>query len=526
MPSIFMRHPQSGPLEVQPDIRERLDEALNHLASGGRIEDLIRITSTPSWRGIEASSTWAQLLKETCDKLRVPEHGGSERVAILFSVLQAALAAEPGPPTWEAAKHALLNSVDIISGWEHSSSRQWHRAEPVWREGGHYFTQLFGEVHEIIGRRTEQEERWDFVADSAEHAYKPLHLVLRIIALICIADLYKRSPARFPASIEVSFYEQTNWTTFTAWRWQQRFPFFYRRTKWRPPDVLCDPEWFASDIVASFADREGIQEEEPPALLPPDLETQWRQVFGHFAGQFEFAVECEVRFGEAPERWFEFRGRTLRWINRTDQEESILIVPVENRSNADHEHTLALRFLSVLAFATGQAITTRFALIAGSHFLPSIRQSRRLGATLYRDDFDPFIYGGDSNSLDLPLALYREGVSSGSVYYSFLSFYKVVQLAFHERRANVRAWIEENKQRIGEDVARLCQEEDIPEGGLEGHLYESCRCAIAHVSREPVVDPDDSFDWRRISLSVPVVRDLARLAITSGLFGQSRWAAH
>lgn len=443
--------------------------------------------------------------------MRVPEQGGSERV----------------PPTWEAAKRTLLNYVDVISGWEHSSSRQWQLSEPVWREGGHYFTQLFGEVREIIGRRTEKEERWDFVADSAEHAYKPLHLVLRIIALICIADLYKQSPAKFPASIEVAFHEQTSWTTFfTSWKWQQRFPFFYRRTKWRPPDVLCDPEWLASDIVASFADREGIQQEEPLTLLPQDLEARWQQVFGHFAGQFEFAVECEVRFGEAPERWFEFRGRTLRWINRTDQEESILIVPVEDRSNTDHEHTLALRFLSVLAFATGHPIATRFALITASHFLPSVRQSRRLGATQYRDDFDPFIYGGDSNTLDLPLALYREGVSSGSIYYSFLSFYKIVQLAFQERGANIRAWIEENIQRLGEDVVRLRKEEGIAEGGLADHLWESCRCAIAHVSREPVVDPDDSSDWRRISMSVPIVRDLARLAITSGLFGPSRWTAH
>lgn len=204
MPSIFIRHPQIGPLEVQPDIRERLDDALSHVVSGGRLEDLIRITTTPSWRGIEANSTWAQFLKEACDKIRVPEDGGSERVAVFFSVLRAVLAAEPGMPTWEAAKRTLLNSIDIISGWEHSFVRQWHRTDPVRREEGRYFVKLAGQVHEIIGRRTELEERWDFVANSAEHAYHPLHLVLRVVALICIADLYKHSPAKFPAIIEVA----------------------------------------------------------------------------------------------------------------------------------------------------------------------------------------------------------------------------------------------------------------------------------------------------------------------------------
>ena len=521
-----MRHPQIGPLEVQPDIRERLGEALNHVVSGGRLEDLIRTTSRRSWWGTEANGTWAQLLKETCDKLRVPEDGGPERVAVLFSVLQAVLAVEPGIPTWEEAKRTLLSSVDVISGWEHSSACRWHRAEPVWRQEGHYFTNVVGQVHEIIGRRTEREERWDFVTNAAERAYSPLHIALRLIALICIADLYNQSPAKFPASIEVALHEQSGWTTFTSWKWQQKSPFFYRRTKWRPPDVLCDPEWLASDLVASFADQEGIQEEELPALLSPDLEAQWPQVFGHFTGQFEFAVESELRFGEAPERWFEFRGRSMRWINRTDQEESILIVPVEDRSNPDPEHRLALRFLSVLAFATGQSITTRFALIAGAHFIPSVHPSRRRGAALYNADFDPFAYGDDSDSLDLPLALYREGLSSGSVYYSFFSFYKVVQLAFEERGDNIRAWVNENVRCLGGEVTEWLEVEGISEGQIANHLWESGRCAIAHVSREPVIDPDNPSDWRRISLSVPVVRGLARLAITSGLFGQSRWAAH
>ena len=526
MPSIFIRHPQIGPLEVQPDIRERLAEALEHVASGGRLEDLIRITATPSWWGIEANSTWPQLLKEVCAKFQVPEQGASERVAVLFSVLQATLIAEPGLPTWEAARRTLLENIDTISGWEHSWNRQWHLTEPVWRDQGHYFTERFGHTHEIVGRRTAEEERWDFVANAAEHIYSPLHIVLRMIALICIADLYKQSPAKFHATIEVALHEQVGSTSFSSWRWQQRFPFFYRRTKWRPPDVFCDPEWLASDLMASFADREGIQEEEPPALLPPDLEDQWRQTFGHFAEQFEFSIESELRFGEAPERWFEFRGKTIRWINRTDQEESILIVPVENGSDPDPEHRLALLFLSVLAFATGRPITTRFALITRAHFIPSIRQSSRRGASLYKDDFDPFAYGGDSKALDLPLALYREGLSSGSIYYSFFSFYKVIQLAFGEDGKKIRAWVNENVSRIGGEVTEWIKEAGIQEEEIADHLWESGRCAIAHVSKNPVVDPDDPSDWRRISLSVPVVRGLARIAITSGLFGHSRWSGH
>jgi methylamine utilization protein MauJ len=527
MPSIFIRHPQIGPLEVKPNIRERLCDTLDHIESGGRIDDLIRITSTPSWWGLDANSTWPQLLKETCDNLRVPEEGGPERVTILFSLLRAVLAAEPGLPTWETAKCTLLDSIDVISGWEHSFLSRWQHNEPVWREEGRYFTRLGGQVHEIIGRRTEQEERWDFIANAAEHTYRPIHLVLRLVSLICIADLYKQSPAKFPSSIEVALHEQLGRTTwFSSWKWEQRFPLYYRRTKWRPPDVLCDPGWLASDLVASFVDREGIQEEQQPAPLPPDIEAQWNQVFGHFAGQFEFAVESGFRFGETPERWFDFRGRKLRWINRTDQEESILIVPVVDPRNTDSEHRLALSFLSVLAFATGHPVSIRSAVITSrSHFIPGIRQSRRLGATLYKDDFDPFVYGEDSENLDLPLALYREGVNGRSIYYSFLSFYKVVQLAFREDKEKIRVWVNENVRYLGGEVGEWLALEGISEDRIANQLYKSCRCAIAHVKGKPVVNPDEPSDWRRISLSVPIVRGLARLAITSGLFGQSRWTA-
>lgn len=527
MPSIFIRHPQIGPQEVPLDIRVRLSEALNHVESGGRLEEVIRTTSTPSWWGIDVNSTWTQLLKEACDRLRVPEAGGHERIMVLFAALRAGLATEPGLSTWEGAKRVLLDSIDVISGWEHSFKYRWHSAEPVWRESGRYFTNLQGEIHEINGRRTEQEERWDSIANSTEHPYGHIHLILRIISLICIADLYMKSVSSFPSGIEVALHEQLGRTTnFIFWKWQQRFPFLYRRTKWRPADVLCDPEWLASDLVASFADLEGIQEDEPPSPLPPDLKALWPEVFGHFAGQFEFAVESEVRFGELPERWFEFRGRKLRWINRTEHEEAILIIPVEDRGKPDIEHRLALRFLSVLAFATGQPITTQFALVASASFFPSIRSSRRLGAMLYRSDFDPFNYGGDSESLDLPLALYREGLSSGSIYYSFLSFYKVVQLAFREDGEKIQAWIKENVRLLGGELNEWLALEGIAEEQIPNYLWRSCRCAIAHVKKnKTVVDPDDPSDWLRISLGVPVVRGLARLTITSGLFGQARWTA-
>jgi hypothetical protein len=146
---------------------------------------------------------------------------------------------------------------------------------------------------------------------------------------------------------------------------------------------------------------------------------------------------------------------------------------------------------------------------------------------LYRADFDPFAYGEDSENFDLPLALYREGLSSGSIYYSFLSFYKVVQLAFQEDGDKIQAWVKENVRLLGSELNEWLALEGMEEDQIPVYLWKSCRCAIAHVKKnKAVVDPDDPADWLRISLGVPVVRGLARLTITSGLFGKARWNAY
>ena len=44
-------------------------------------------------------------------------------------------------------------------------------------------------------------------------------------------------------------------------------------------------------------------------------------------------------------------------------------------------------------------------------------------------------------------------------------------------------------------------------------LYESGRCAVAHAFADPLVDPDDLADLRRLSADLDVVRALAEYLI-------------
>jgi hypothetical protein len=48
---------------------------------------------------------------------------------------------------------------------------------------------------------------------------------------------------------------------------------------------------------------------------------------------------------------------------------------------------------------------------------------------------------------------------------------------------------------------------------IGGHLYESGRCAMAHAAEEPIIDPDDPTDTRRLWTERPIMLELAERAI-------------
>src|SRR5262249_25605696 len=64
---------------------------------------------------------------------------------------------------------------------------------------------------------------------------------------------------------------------------------------------------------------------------------------------------------------------------------------------------------------------------------------------------------------------------------------------------------------------------------IGGHLYESGRCAIAHASQEPIIDPDDPSHTRRLRSELPITRALAQIAIEEQLGVESSrtvWKKH
>jgi hypothetical protein len=108
------------------------------------------------------------------------------------------------------------------------------------------------------------------------------------------------------------------------------------------------------------------------------------------------------------------------------------------------------------------------------------------------------------------LAFAREGGRLRRVHepYSFLSYFKVIesQLAANDRRA----WVAKNLELLtGEAAKRVV---NLRELGIDvnTHLFDSCRCAVAHASISgTIVDPDIPADRTRIAADLDIMEALA-----------------
>ena len=63
------------------------------------------------------------------------------------------------------------------------------------------------------------------------------------------------------------------------------------------------------------------------------------------------------------------------------------------------------------------------------------------------------------------------------------------------------------------DCVKRIQEIKAKEGDPADYLYISGRCAVAHAFADPIVDPDDVTDLRRLSEDIWLMRNLTAYLI-------------
>jgi len=518
---LIVRYRHGIPIYPTLDLQHKLKEALEHIKEGGKLRDLIKPINDGSGWGIHQESTWFHLIQEIMHIFEQPPEGKVAREKALLCVLEALCYSKKDKEIWDKVKAKVFKYIDLLSGWNYSFSYRLHQTNPVLRKEGKYYVRLNGQICEITGRRTEKEERWDYIYDSCLGTYGEIQSLLKLVALLNICLDFQFHPEQYPTSVLIVLPENGG-AHFLQWIWHVKWPYHPRSINWRPNNNLCDPNWLASDLLCSFSDLESIPKKELGPAEWKGPERKVKEQFSKYPAQVEFALDTHLRFGDVDEVSFNFRDRTIRWINQTENRLTTLIVPVINPNDYKEERELAMRFLSHLAFDTDIPINVITSVGGPMRFYPLLRQPKRLGGIMYPADYNLRISESFSNKQDLAYALYKEGLSSSSVYYSFLSFYKIIQLAFSENAERIRSWINNNLDKIryplvSERIKEIKNEhEDIVD-----YLFKSGRCAIAHVKNDPIVDPDKPEDKLRLNKDLAIVKGLSRYTIESGLFNQT-----
>jgi hypothetical protein len=181
---------------------------------------------------------------------------------------------------------------------------------------------------------------------------------------------------------------------------------------------------------------------------------------------------------------------------------------------------LLLRFLSTLSWVEGRGFMVE-GFSGGNLPRPLGRDKERGFAICEEFDLSYCPEITDEKAM-LALGLMREGHGLNHVGYAFLSFYKILETAFPNDGRRI-AWISASISGLTDFGVKEALDDIRAQGittpeDIGTHLFKSGRCAIAHATRHPVVDPDKPSDLRRLGSELPIVRSLAAKAIEN-VFG-------
>jgi hypothetical protein len=212
-----------------------------------------------------------------------------------------------------------------------------------------------------------------------------------------------------------------------------------------------------------------------------------------------------------PDSQIEIHFGTTMIILMPETGEKSASIHLETHSNDGlDEMTMANRFLSIVSWAYKQSLQNDYGW-SGSP-MPCAVSKMNLARSINPDlliRWHPL----DDPKQRLAVALYREAMSVNSIPYKVLGFFKIINILYKNGPAQI-VWIKETlpkltKKHLRDRILALSNaESDVP-----NYLFVSCRCAVAHGSSDPLVDPDDLTHLRRLSADVDIVQALAEYLI-------------
>ena len=223
-----------------------------------------------------------------------------------------------------------------------------------------------------------------------------------------------------------------------------------------------------------------------------------------------------------PSMAWPIRAQTVKYLNQ-----DFLIIPITNdaypavavRSVGANDGVLReriMRFLSVLSWVKGSGISL-VSFASGGNLHPLKYGSKRAGLTICEDFELNYIPEVTDSKAKLALALMREARSINHTAYSFLTFWRVLEVAVGQGR--IKDWAREIIPHLTDHgVEKVLKEmEDSGITDIPEHLYGSGRCAVAHAGNDPIIDPDKLEDSWRLRSEMRLIQALAVRAIEDKL---------
>jgi len=219
-----------------------------------------------------------------------------------------------------------------------------------------------------------------------------------------------------------------------------------------------------------------------------------------------------------------FDGFNLELIKGSNT--TVHSIYIETKSNISKAFEACLKFLSEMSWLYNTSVSDIFMFSASTKLRigNEVKPFSRTGNVINLVDYEQLSLDSTQR---LALGLYKEGISSNSNFYKFLSFFKILNLNNHKGKEQIK-WI---NNKTGElKLAKKALNELITSGvkDIGDYLYSSGRCAIAHASiksGEPIANPDNYEDLTRINNTIGIIEELASIYINKDLKIPNRFEA-
>lgn len=520
---LFLRYRHGTKLIIQPNIKAKLHDLAVKLEKAPDYKELFRETILPindgSGYGIHPDSTWEYCAREIFEMYERDNQpvSSSKRLA-LISLLKLISDRRSVKTKWNEIKTFVLDKIEELSFWDEYSSHRPFFKHIKRDKKGNYYQMESGQKVIVLGVKTQEEEKFEFIANDC--AFRKIKNILKLVALVDIADEYKYRPEDFSPDM-VCVIPESDYSLFTlSWQWHIPSRYDYYPIGWRPRSCYSDTEWLSSDLVASYAAKAGFTPPPETPIVNPEINSNTKSIFENYPYKLIIALKTGVVMVEEPlgdkeitEAPFQFFGRTIIWQNGNKFVYPNLIVPCVKEDMTDGME-IAHKFISLIVKQAGQPIVKITSIGLPASGTAGITQPRTFSSLgLQRRYVQTDLQENLSNNQWVAYALYKEGVNADSDFYAFLSFYKIVELAFKGRGGKISSWIDSNIDKITQSTDAKWKQEVLQKGETaSAHLYTSDRCAIAHFqddTRGVPTNPDDLNDLRKIQRDLPIARALA-----------------